>query len=223
MATSGSCETSKYNNKKWVAFNWIRESVVNNASACRSGIYFEIKGVGTDSSWHYAGPINVWINRTSADGYPDFTFWANRGQLYNDTLVGSGRFNIDHYTDGSGEFSVYIEAAIYNNAVNCYGSGYWQLDSLPRYANFTEHYVSATGLNSISVHWNADAACDWVQYSLNGGAWTDTSGLDYTIYGLQPNTYYNIRTRIRRADSQLWTESGYIYGTTKDIANNNCK
>lgn len=42
--------------------------------------------------------------------------------------------------------------------------------------------------------------------------------MPYTIYGLQPNTQYSIRTRIRRTDSQLWTESGYIYETTKDIA-----
>lgn len=135
MATSGSCETSKYNSKKWVRFDWTRESYISDASACRSGIYFEMYGVGTDSSWHYAGPINVWINRTS--GTPDFTFWANRGKLYNGTFIGSGRFNIDHDTDGSGEFSVYIEAAIYSNSVNCYGSGYWQLDSLPRQANIT--------------------------------------------------------------------------------------
>lgn len=43
-------------------------------------------------------------------------------------------------------------------------------------------------------------------------------GLDYIISGLSPNTKYSIKTRIRRKDSQLWTESGLIYGTTKDIA-----
>ena len=57
-----------------------------------------------------------------------------------------------------------------------------------------------------------------MQYSLNGGGWVDTSGLSYTIGGLSPNTQYSIKTKIRRTDSQLWTESGTIYGTTKDIA-----
>lgn len=88
----------------------------------------------------------------------------------------------------------------------------------PQYANFTEHYVSSADLASVSVHWNADASIDWVQYSLNGNAWQDISGLTYTVNGLTPNTNYNIRTKIRRADSGQWTESGYLYFTTKDIA-----
>lgn len=88
---------------------------------------------------------------------------------------------------------------------------------LPRYANFTEHYIQSTTINAIFVRWNADASCDAVQYSLNGGNWTDASGTTYAISGLQPNTNYNIKTRIRRADSGLWTESGTLSTTTKDI------
>lgn len=49
--------------------------------------------------------------------------------------------------------------------------------------------------------------------------WYDIGGWPrYTITDLAPNTTYSIRTAIRRADSQLWTESETIYGTTKDIA-----
>ena len=39
------------------------------------------------------------------------------------------------------------------------------LDTIPRYANFTEHWISATGLNSVTVHWATDVPCDRVQYS----------------------------------------------------------
>lgn len=94
----------------------------------------------------------------------------------------------------------------------------FKLTDIPRYANFTEHYANNVGLNIITVNWNADAACDYVQYSLNGGAWVNTSGLSYTIGGLEPNTKYSIKTKIRRTDSQLWTESEILYVTTKDIA-----
>lgn len=97
-------------------------------------------------------------------------------------------------------------------------SGTLKLTDIPRYANFTEHYVSSTGLNSVKIKWNADATCDAVQYSLNGSGWVNTSGLNYTVSGLKPNMQYLIKTRIKRQDSQLWTESGTIYGTTKDIA-----
>ena len=88
---------------------------------------------------------------------------------------------------------------------------------LPRYANFTQHYINTIGINTISVHWGADANCDSVQYSLSGGAWTGADWSNYTIYGLSPGTNYNIRTRIKRADSQLWTISDYLYVTTASL------
>ena len=88
---------------------------------------------------------------------------------------------------------------------------------LPRYANFTRHYINATGINTFGVHWEADASCDEYQYSLNGGAWKDADWPNYTIDDLSPETNYNIRTRIKRADSQLWTESSYLYVTTASL------
>lgn len=89
---------------------------------------------------------------------------------------------------------------------------------LPRYANFTQHYINSIGINTFGVHWETDANCDYAQYSLNGGAWTNgATWPNYTIGGLSPGTSYNIRTRIKRTDSQLWTESGYLYVTTASL------
>ena len=92
------------------------------------------------------------------------------------------------------------------------------LDTIPRYANFTEHWISATGLNSVTVHWATDAPCDRVQYSLNGGGWTDTASTNYTVGGLAPSTTYTIKSRTRRTDSQLWNESGTLTFTTRSIS-----
>ena len=75
--------------------------------------------------------------------------------------------------------------------------------------------MSSVGTNSITVYWDADVSCDAVQCSLNGGSWFAVSGYpQYTLTGLGANTQYSIRTRVKRTDSQLWTESGTIYGTT---------
>lgn len=134
----------------------------------------------------------------------------------------SGSKTVYHNSDGSKTINITAECDLPDGSG--WGPGWGSLNQdisltqIPRYANFTEHYVQGTGLNSITIHWNANVGVDWVQYSLNGGGWTDTSNLTYTISNLNPNTQYSIRTRIRRADSGLWTESGYIYGTTKDIA-----
>lgn len=98
------------------------------------------------------------------------------------------------------------------------GSTSIKVPNIPRYAKITSHSIANTGLNSITVNWSADSSCDAVQYSLNGGSWTSTSGTTYSVSGLNPNTSYRIKTRVRRANSQLWTESSEITGTTKDIA-----
>lgn len=88
---------------------------------------------------------------------------------------------------------------------------------LPRYANFTQHYINTIGINTVSVQWGADANCDSVQYSLDGGAWKGANFPNYTVDGLSPGTNYNIRTRIKRADSQLWTTSDYLYVKTANL------
>lgn len=220
MATSGSCSTSKYNDKKWVNFNWKRESYINNVSECKSSISFEIKGAG-ESGYHYAGPINVYINKTS--GEPNFTFWKDRGQLEDGTLVGSGKFDIVHEADGTGSFSVKIEAAIYSNSINCSGSGSWDLDTLPRYATVKQS-LNSKNINSITMDWSSDSTIDYIWYSKdNGSNWTGvdvsdgTSG-SYKISGLSANTTYKVKTRVRRKDSQSTTDTSSLEITTYDIA-----
>lgn len=126
----------------------------------------------------------------------------------------STSFTFDNITSGttvSYSWNCVTDTTVLGNISD---SGTHTVSSIPRYANFTEHYVSSYSSSSVTIRWNADSSIDWVQYSLNGGAWTDTSGLAYTISGLSSGTNYNIRTRIRRSDSGLWTESGYLYFTT---------
>lgn len=137
--------------------------------------------------------------------------------------IASGDKNIWHNTDGSK--SIYCSAS-YTQTSSAYytpgnmscGGDMW-LTHIPRYANFTQHYVQSKSMNTVSIYWNADASCDYIQYSINGGGWTNISGHPtYTVSNLQPNTNYSIKTRIRRADSGLWTESGTLSFSTLDMA-----
>lgn len=185
-------------NQSVVDYNVYCQSSGSGSISANHQLYFELGG-------NVIRNENIYVNVKSPNAY---------------IHIASGSMPWTH--DNDGNKSIWVGASI--SATGGYGVSAsigttFTLNRIPRYANFTEHYISSTGLNSISVRWNADSGCDWLQYSLNGGNWADISGHPvYTIRGLSPNKQYSIRTRIRRSDSQLWTESGYIYGTTKDIA-----
>lgn len=189
-------------------------SIANNTSEVSWALKLSSRNNYSFSSWSFPITANV-------DGEV-YNENISRSMSANSTItIASGTKTIYHNSDGTKSIScsatVRATGASYLPG-NIDVSGTLALTNIPRYANFTEHYVQSTGLNSITVHWDADAACDWVQYSINGSQWVDTGGLTYTVSGLTPNATYSFRTRIRRTDSQLWTESGLIYGTTKDIA-----
>ena len=90
---------------------------------------------------------------------------------------------------------------------------------IPRYATVTQELRSKTS-SSISINWSSDSIIDYIWYSKdNGSTWTGiditdgTSG-NYTISSLTANTTYNIKTRVRRKDSQLTTDSTSLSITT---------
>lgn len=138
---------------------------------------------------------------------------------------------VGHSSDGSG--SCYLEGYV-NGPSGTTMAGYGvsgnttvTLDKIPRYLTITSHSISKTALNSVTVSWVTDTARDWTQYSLNGADWhndenysvaSDLKSGTYTIEGLTPNTTYTVKTRLRRTDSGLWTESGTLSFTTLNIA-----
>lgn len=144
--------------------------------------------------------------------------------------IASGDKNVWHNADGSKYIycsaSYTQSSSAYYTPGNMSCGGDMALTQIPRYANLTQHYIQSKSINTATVYWATDAARDWTQYSLNGGAWTDAGDTvagdsksgTYTIRELQPNTTYYIRTRIRRTDSGLWTESSNISVTTYNTA-----
>lgn len=91
--------------------------------------------------------------------------------------------------------------------------------TIPRYAT-SNNWLSSRTSSSITVGWSSDSTIDYIWYSRdNGASWTGiditdgTSG-SYTITGLAANTTYNIKTRVRRKDSQLTTDSSTLSATT---------
>ena len=141
-------------------------------------------------------------------------------------ILDSGTETYDNDSSGNLTLYAYLKQLFYYSYSDSRwnGSAAQAIDAnmvcsqLPRYANFTQHYINSVGINTFTVHWEVDANCDYAQYSLDDGGWKDgASWLNYTISGLSPGTNHSIRTRVRRADSQLWTESGYLYVTTASL------
>lgn len=157
-------------------------------------------------------------------------------QSFSKTILGSGS---NRYLIGTRTQTVYHNA---DGSKQCYiqgqgselGHGYLgtenrllTLPQIPRYANITSFTTDSVTMNSFHFNVTADASIDYVQHSLNGGAWTDSG--NQTITGREPGTTYSLRCRVRRTDSGLWTESGTISVTTVDknrvtssIVNTNC-
>lgn len=218
MANNGSFNTSAYS-VRYLTFNWWINS--QSIEGNYTDIGWNLVGSGgSTTSWYKAGNFKVVIEGEQV------YYSSGRINLYNGTTVASGTKRIYHNSDGSKSFSASAEAGIYTVAVNCSGSGSWSLNQIPRYLNSINIYNNGSDLNSISVKWTCDPRRDWTQYSLNGGGWTnagdsvasDGKSGTFNIGNLAPNTSYNVRVRLRRADSGLWSESGTITITTKNKA-----
>lgn len=99
------------------------------------------------------------------------------------------------------------------------GSQTVTLDTIPRYATVSQSLSSKTE-TAASIKWTSDSIIDYIWYSTNNGSsWTGINVADgksgtYTISGLSANTTYQIKTRVRRKDSQLTTDSSALGVTT---------
>jgi len=98
-------------------------------------------------------------------------------------------------------------------------SGTMTLTQIPRYATSLQSMAAKTE-TSISMNWSSDSTIDYIWYSTNNGSsWTGINVTDgksgtYTITSLSANTTYQVKTRVRRKDSQLTTDSVALSITT---------
>lgn len=143
MATSGSFTTTSYEGRS-LTFSWNRTStnIANNTST----IAWSVTGSGSyTAGWVTCGDIDVVINGTTVYN----SAVESRINVWSGTVVASGTATIAHNADGSKSFSASVNAAIYNYAQNCSGSGTWALDSIPRASNIDK--IANTSGTSISA------------------------------------------------------------------------
>jgi len=126
-------------------------------------------------------------------------------------------YTVPHNADGSK--STTISATVGGNVMYGNGTATVTLDKIPRYATVNQSLNDKTE-TSIIMNWSSDSTIDYIWYSTNNGSsWTGinvsdgTSG-SYTVNGLTANTTYNVKTRVRRKDSQLTTDSSALSVST---------
>ena len=212
---------SKHSHEFKLTVNETSTSTSNNTSE----ISFSFTVYKSSYSWSNWNSItyNISINGTSYSGtIPSYSAGSTM-------TIKSGNQTVGHNSDGTKSinysFSVTDNSGQSYTCGNASASGTLELTKIPRYTTVTNSQRAKT-INSISINWKTTDARDWTQYSLNGGAWTDAhdtvasdnkSGY-YTISNLNPNTTYKIKTKCKRSDSQLYSESSELSITTYDIA-----
>lgn len=152
-----------------------------------------------------------------------YTWSGTIGGSGDKTLISKTQ-TVTHNTDGTKSISIAasIDLDITWGGVSIgtiSGSGTMTLTKIPRYATVTQSLAARTE-TTISMNWTSDSTIDYIWYSTNNGSsWvginiTDGKTGSYTISGRSANTTYQIKTRVRRKDSQLTTDSSALSVTT---------
>lgn len=197
QVSSGSFNTTSAEGR-YLTFNWSVDntSIANNYKE----IYWSLVGAGT-SGYVTCGNFKVVI-----DGETVYSS-STRINVYVGTVIASGKKKLYHSNTGTKSFSARVEAGIFDVAVNCSGSGSWELPTIPRYANITNFTVTQRDETSVLFNFTTDSNCDYVWYSTDNGATWNNLQNSNIVSGLTANTTYQFKLRVRRTDSQLTTDS----------------
>lgn len=192
----------------------------NSASTNKTNITVQLQVRTTKSSYNTYGPNQTTtIQGTALSAKKISKFTVNSWVTF-----GERTFDVEHESSGmktitlSGSFittattSSYGQYALKSGSV----SVSVELPTIPRYAAITAFSLSRT-INTITMSYSVDSTIDSTQYSLNNGSWTayPSGGI---ITGLSPATTYNVKIRVKRTDSQLWTTTDNKSITTYDYA-----
>ena len=192
----------------------------NSATTNKTNITVQLQVRTTSSSYNTYGPnqtTTIQWTALSAKTISKFTVnsWVTFGER---------TFDVEHDSDGtktitlSGSFTTTATTSSYGQYALKSGSisVSVELPTIPRYAAITAFSLSKT-INTITMSYSVDSTIDSTQYSLNDGSWTAYPS-DGIITGLSPATTYNVKIRVKRTDSQLWTTSDNKSITTYDYA-----
>ena len=204
----------------------VNETYVSGSSENYSNVGWSLvlSPIQTGWDWYYSGtaPVGYKVNINGSEV-------ANGNIMSYDgsstVTVASGTTKVFHNDNGtkSIDFSFEVWDKVSANYLtgSASANGSLKLTDIPRYANVTNTISSKTE-TSARITWTSDQTIDHLSYSINDGTtWNDLdtqavkSGM-YEITGLKANTTYNVKTKVRRKDNQLVSQSSRVQLTTYD-------
>lgn len=193
--------------------NW--SSVSNGSTANTSTVTITVvasKSSSSTASTYGSQTTSATVDGTKQTNTSSFTLAPGKSV----TLL-SKTYTVKHNDNGTK--SCVISVDVGGNIIYFNGSKTVTLDTIPRYATSVQSLAGKTE-TSISMNWSSNNTIDYIWYSTNNGSsWTGINVTDgksgtYTISGLTANTTYNVKTRVRRKDNQLTTDSTALAVTT---------
>lgn len=212
MATSGSFNTNK-EGSFYCTVSWSRTGY----DSAKNEHYIKYSVVAHNTAGKYR---SVYTKELTINGSRVYYNTTSKN-FYDGDTVTSGNITIkSSNAAGDGSLTMSFKAGVgTSQSTNISGSQTWSLNRIPRYATSNQTVASKTE-TTIRMNWSSDSTIDYIWYSTNNGSsWTGVDVADgtsgsYTITGLAANTTYNIKTRVRRKDSQLTTDSSALAVTT---------
>lgn len=173
--------------------------------------------------------VQVWRTNSGYTSYGTGTCYCGiNDSTYSQGITTSQKFSYNSYTtvfsktldiyhDSDGTKSIWVSSVINHSVFSTSDQGFSvTLSTIPRYASANQSISNKTETD-ITVNWWSDSIIDYLWYSKNNGLeWygidiSDGTEGSYTISGLIAGELYGVRTKLRRRDSQLTSETSTIY------------
>lgn len=176
MATSGKLQTNGYqvtHGDRNLILNWSVDS--QSVEKNQTVVNYSLVGGGSYKTY----PIISANFRLDIDEDTVFER-TSRLELYQGTVVTSGKKTITHKEDGSRKFRVYVEAGIYEWEPNCFAEGEFDLPTIPRASVPTASTTEAAMGESVTIYTNrkSDAFTHTLKYALGDAEGTIASGVE---------------------------------------------
>lgn len=179
---NGSFNTTGYEGR-CLTFEWWVNS--QNLETNKTNIGYKLYGAGGQSGIYYrAGNFKLIIN--GSEIYKS----ATRIDLLQGTIVTSGNLDIEHTSDGSKAFSAYAEAGIYYTAVNCTGSGSWELPDIPRASKVTGGSGNIGEATTITINRAVESFTHTLKYEFGSLTGTIATNVATSYKWTIPTSFY---------------------------------